>query len=670
MTSLALPRTLTLATALLLLACTDDLSTDAADDLSETGETDETDETGDEDGDSTEVDPEVVWPILDCDPLVPDYCGFPYPNNVFSIDDPDSPTGRRLAFTEALVPAGAGYQPDPDVWLDSDGFSPAGSMLAYFPGVSVEGLPSPTTIEASLAADSPTILLNADSGARVPHWAELDMSHGDDGRRAFIIRPAVRLEPETRYIVAVRGLVDQGGAAIEASPGFAALRDISPSEDPSIEARRGLYADIFLRLGDAGIGRDDLQLAWDFTTASDANLTERLVHIRDEGLALFDEDPQFSIVEVELDPGPGLAMRVTGELQVPLYLDDPGPAGRMTFGADGLPEPNGTTTYPFMVLIPTEAFSEPAGLMQFGHGLFGSYEGVDDSLLTGLAVDYNFVVFATSWLGMSNQDLAQIVSVLQTARLDDFATIADRLSQGVFNGLAAMRMMRGSFANAPEIVGPNMEPLLIDADRSYFFGASLGGIMGSTYMALTTDVERGALGVPGQPYGLLLNRSEAFVELGTLSNQAYDDKLDLRFSLEMMQLLWDRAEPSGFSRHVVHDPLPGTSPHEVIVLAALGDHLVTNFGTHVMARELGIPQLEPIVRPVFGIDEVAQPYAGSALIEYDFGLPPIPLTNVPMTAGSDPHGALADVPNALYTVEQFLRTGVVESFCNGVCDPS
>ncbi|KIG19221.1 hypothetical protein DB30_04686 [Enhygromyxa salina] len=667
MTSPALPRTLLLASSLtILFACTDDTPADTSDGTgTETSDT----TTGDGDGDSTEVDPFVAWPTLDCDPLVPDLCGLPFPNNVFTIDDPDSPTGRRLAFTEALVPEGDGYQPDPDVWLDSDGFSPGSALLTYFPNVSIQGLPTPVTIEVSLSDDSPTILLDADSGERVPHWAELDMSHGDDGRRAFMIRPAVRLDPNTRYIVAIRGLVDQGGALIEASSGFAALRDISPSDDDTIEQRRGLYADIFMRLGDAGIGRADLQLAWDFTTASDANITERLVHVRDEGLAMFDAGPQFNITKIDIDPFPGIAMRVTGDLLVPLYLDEPGPAGRFTYGADGLPEPNTTTEYPFMVLIPTSAFSEPAGLLQFGHGLFGSYQDVDDSLLRDMAIDYNLVPFATTWLGLSNQDLGQISSVLQSARIDDFSTIVDRLGQGVFNGLSAMRMMRESFADAPEIMGPSMEPLLIDADRSYFFGASLGGIMGSTYMALTTDVQRGVLGVPGQPYGLLLDRSEAFTPLATLSNAAYEDKLDLRIAFELMQILWDRSEPTGFSRHVISDPLPGTQPHEVIMLGAIGDHLVTNFGTHVMARELGIPQLNPAVRPLFGIDQVEQPYSGSVFIEYDFGLPPIPITNVPMTQGSDPHGALADVPNAILTVEQFLRTGVVENFCNGTCDP-
>ena len=41
-------------------------------------------------------------------------------------------------------------------------------------------------------------------------------------------------------------------------------------------------------------------------------------------------------------------------------------------------------------------------------------------------------------------------------------------------------------------------------------GDSQGGIFGGTFMALSQDVERGAVDVYGQPYNLLLNRSVDF----------------------------------------------------------------------------------------------------------------------------------------------------------------
>ena len=42
---------------------------------------------------------------------------------------------------------------------------------------------------------------------------------------------------------------------------------------------------MFATLADAGIARDDLYLAWDFTIASERNLTERMLTIRDDAFA-------------------------------------------------------------------------------------------------------------------------------------------------------------------------------------------------------------------------------------------------------------------------------------------------------------------------------------------------------------------------------------------------
>lgn len=40
----------------------------------------------------------------ECDPLVPSACGFPFPNDVYTVADPDSPTGLHLHFLGAAVP--------------------------------------------------------------------------------------------------------------------------------------------------------------------------------------------------------------------------------------------------------------------------------------------------------------------------------------------------------------------------------------------------------------------------------------------------------------------------------------------------------------------------------------------------------------------------------------
>jgi hypothetical protein len=631
-----------------------DYTTSGSADTTETGTTGE-----------PEVPWDGEWPTLECDPIVPEYCAFPFPSNVFTVADASTPSGRRVQLSEAMVPvASNGAMTTLDPFNTRDGFSPGIAMMAFLPGAVIDGLPRPDSIDASLADDSPTVLLDAETGERVPHWAELDMSTDDESRRTFMIRPAVRLEDERRYIVAIRQVVDAMGAPISTSPAFAALRDRTDSDEPSVEARRGLYTDIFARLEDAGVPRSDLQLAWDFTTATREDNTGWLVGMRDEAFDQVGPDgPPYVLDTVDMDWSADVALRIIGRMEVPLYLDQPGVGGVINLGDDGRPVQNGTTEYPFEVLVPYSAMTEPAALLQFGHGLFGGHENVED--LGPFANSHNLVVFAFDWLGMSEPDALPTAGLLSGGDLAAFETLPSRLMQAQVNALLGMRMMSGRFVNEPMIQFAGASA--IDPSERYYFGASLGGIMGSVYMSLTTDVERGGLGVPGQSFNLLLFRSEAFDPFFDILRLTYEDPRDIHMMLSAAMLLWDRVEPTGYSKYIRSGEL--SMPHEVLVQVAIGDHLVSNFGSHVMARTIGMPLLTPAVRSVWGIEEVESGHVGSAMIEHDFGLPPIPLDNVPMREGDDPHGVLWSYPVGIDELEHFLRYGEVMMFCDGVCDP-
>ena len=59
---------------------------------------------------------------------------------------------------------------------------------------------------------------------------------------------------------------------------------------------------------------------------------------------------------------------------------------------------------------------------------------------------------------------------------------------------------------------------------------------------------------------------------------------------------------------------------------------------------------------------------GSAYVEYDFGLPEDPLCNLPQRECDDPHGKLRGLPAARQQIDTFLRTGVIDNYCDGgVC---
>lgn len=622
----------------------------------------------------TPLDPEdLQWPLLECDPLAPEYCAFPFPSNVFTTPDDAMTTGRRVELPMAPFTTG----PDAEPWSWSDGFSPSAAITTFMPGATEAGLPTHEDIDASLAETSPTILIDAMTGERIAHFSELDYSANDPERRALFIRPATRLPPARRYIVAIRGVLDGAGEPLPPSPAFAALRDGTElPEEPSVEARRELYGDIFYRLHDAGIERGDLQLAWDFHTASDDNTTGWLLHMRDEAFAALGPDgsPPYTIDEIDTEWNTeDFLYRIEGTFEAPMFLDMENPAfGRLLRDDNGMPMARGTLEVPFWMIVPLSAQATPAPLMQHGHGLLGSGSQIESSHFRQVASNYNYVIFGIDWIGMAGEDQLAIAAAVSTTTTNGLAVMTDRLHQGALNQLLAMRVAWAGLAEDPLLAD------LIDPDQRYWYGISQGGILGGVYMATTTEVERGVLDVLGQPYNLLLTRSVDFDPFFAIMRTAYPDPLDLAQVLASLQLLWDRVEPTGYTHRIVDDPLPNTPAHQVLMTAALGDHQVSTLGAHHMARSAGVSHLDSGAREIWGLPLVEGSHTGSALVEYDFGLPPDPVCNRPQTACSDPHGRLRRLDSARQQIDTFLRTGEIVNYCadqmcsypdEGMCAP-
>jgi hypothetical protein len=615
-------------------------------------------------------------PLLgaDCDPLVPTQCGFPFPSSVFLKDDPTTPTGKRVQLGATTLPrySGSGAHIDPSLWSDSDGFSPGQPAITHLPGATVTGLPTPDTIASSLDPGSPTVMINADTGERVPHFSELDFGifNEDDADRTLIIRPVVRLADATRYIVAVRRVVDKDGEAVAPSPVFTALRDGTASCDPSVAARKALYADIFARLEKAGVPRQGLQIAWDYTTASRENNTARFLRMRDDALAQVGPDgPPYTITMVEENPNPRIRRRINGKMTVPLYLDRPDPGGTLALGADGLPVQNGTAEYGFVVHIPNAATKgTPGALLQNGHGLLGYRDEGQDGYLADIADAKNYVAFSVDFIGMAHEDFNTIGNSI-VSDLSAFKGAVGRQHQGLLNSLLAMRLMKGRFTLEP-LATIDGNPT-IDPGEAHYRGDSQGGIFGTTYMAVSTDVTRGLVSVPGMTYSLILNRSEDFGVYFALLHIAFGTGRNIQLVLGLVQMLWDRTEPDGYAPYITSNMLPGTPQHELLIHVGIGDFQVTPLGAHLIARAVGARSVKPVNRSIWGVPEADAPFMGSGITEFDFGLPPSPTIDVPPTGGpdDDPHGKVRSLPSAIDQEDVFFRTGVIQATCSGPCDP-
>lgn len=621
---------------------------------------------------STSAPDPAGWPYLsgDCDPLVPEVCGLPFPSDVYLREDPTTATGYRVAFGETTPPVSDdGFQSSPDLLNVADGFSPAAGPITFLPGATATGFAGPDDPGASLLDTSPTVIVDADTGERVAHFAELDLSHDDDARRAILLRPVSLLTHGHRYIVALRGVVDAAGAPVPASAPFAALRDGTASDEPSVDTRREMYEDLFGTLAAAGVARDDLQLAWSFRVASRDTTTGRLLHMRDEALAAVGDGAPYTLSSVTPDPDEWLALRIEGTVQVPLYLDDGGPGGVMTLDADGVPVQNGTYDYPFLLLVPKACRDTPCPIVQYGHGLFGDRYSADSSGYHEAAQTFGAVVLSMDWIGMSGDDVPMIAAAAAAGDIDRFATIPDRSQQGMVNLAVALRTLMGTLAADPVLQFDGAPA--VDPDVRYYVGGSQGGIYGATYMAVTPDIERGVLVVPGAAYSLMLPRSVYWADYATpFVVERFEDPRVVQLVLGYVQMLWDRAEPSGYTTAITEDPLPGTPTHQVLLMEGIGDHQVPNLSTELLARSVGATYLGPPNQTLFDLPAEDGPLTGTnVLLDFSYGLPPNPDANVPMEEGEDPHGKVFFEPTAQATMFGFLRDGTVTNYCDGSCDP-
>lgn len=614
----------------------------------------------------------------DCDPVAPTLCGLPFPSTFYMKEDSGSPTGWRVNLGETTLPLradidGVRLQPAPTYWNERDGWSVGTPMLAHFPSLSLDNVVGHDRLADSLLDDSTTIVIDVNTGERVAHWGELDVSLGKSDRSLFMIRPAAAFEYGHRYVVAMRALKDEAGADIEPSEAFAALRDGGATDTWDVEGRRATYDEVvFPALEAQGWARGEVQLAWDFVTGSQEGITGKAVFMRDDALAQLGEgSPAYTIDEVIPLEDTYKAFEVHGTLTVPLYTEEDGPGTVLTRGDDGMPYQNGETHVPFTVIVPRSLVdgAKPGAIVQYGHGLLGAQDEVGAGYLGEIADRYGWIIIAVDWTGMKEGDAGQI-SLMLVNDLGGFAMLPERCQQGFVEFTYAMRLASKGLVNDPvfqvtDSAGATVS--LIDPERRYYYGNSQGGILGGAYMALSQDIERGTLGVGGGPYQLLLTRSKDFEPFFLLFQQMYPDPADVALWLGYLQTLWDSAETTGFARSLTANPLPNTNAKQVLMQVGIGDAQVTTLGAELLARSTGSTLINEPVRPVWGMETVVSTTTGSGLVEWEYGLEE-PYTNTPPSEDqADPHEWPRREFNGQEQMAHFFATGEIKDFCGGPC---
>jgi len=592
-------------------------------------------------------------PKAGCNPLIGDDCMTPYPSSFYQ-----SATGQ-VAIPAGVLPAPRATTLSPDRLNSHDGFSPSTPFVVYFKdGVDPTQLPTADALDQSILPTSTIQILDFATGARVPLFAELDANAiGSNARQALLIHPMARLSPSTRYVIALVGLNDAAGKPL-APAGFVALRD-KTALNSALSPLADSYEDIFAMLATAGLTRDAINLAWDVTTASDADVTSHLMTMRDQALAMVDQLTWTFTTETDTGSDAERVRELVGTFQVPSFLTDDSLTGTLLTDATGAPMLRGTLgTANLVIEIPACATNatSPLPVMVYGHGLFGDAQmELDTSYQRQLGQDLCMVQIGTNWIGLSQADLATIAGTV-FPDFNQLHIITDRLQQAHINAQVLTRLVLQRIKDDPALA-LNGTPV-IDGSTAYYFGISNGGIQGGTYMALSEDVTRGALNVPGAEWSLLMFRSFDFAQLVSLLNVVLPDALDQQILVTLFQPEFDFTDPAGFAPHI-------DASKQLLLQEGIGDCQVNNLATRVLARELGVPGLD-LEQSVYGITAQPAPLA-SAYTQYDIMATPLPPGgDTPPSADNGVHETIRELVPVETQIKAFLApNGMVTDVCSG-----
>jgi hypothetical protein len=350
----------------------------------------------------------------------------------------------------------------------------------------------------------------------------------------------------------------------------------------------------------AGVSAAAVALAISFPTQP---IEDDLLAIRDLFDAMGDDD--FRVVLQDPDPQDDLPIGVFG----PGQFDDCAGAGatlpivvsgllptRDFRGEDGIFDPrkiDGTAPpeiVPVRFLLAVPDSPPPHRVVILQHGFAGS-----DCFVLSLAEE------------LGRDDLAVIgISAVSHGRRGNFFDLLNDtplMVRDIFRQTHADQMALVRAIEAGIDWNGDGTPDLDPHDIGYL-GVSLGGILGSTFIAVEDAVQAAVLNVTGGRVAFLGENpgtrdiyAAAYAQRAQLEVGTPEFETFLRRLLALGQQALDPADGLNFARRWRIDPLPGSAPRRVLMQEGIGDALVSNESTEELAAAGGVPAEVALTSP-------------------------------------------------------------------------
>jgi dienelactone hydrolase len=246
----------------------------------------------------------------------------------------------------------------------------------------------------------------------------------------------------------------------------------------------------------------------------------------------------------------------------------------------------------------------PAPVIVAGHGL-GAGRNVGDAVRNAeLLASLGFAVVAVDALYHHEHPTVEgeAVPLLPFLGINLFPPGVDgrqlrsSFDQSILERLQLITLVQ----DAPDLDGDG-EPD-VDPSRLGYVGISLGGLMGAGMMALSSDIEMGALPVGGARITEVVAGTDALGAFIPLLEEVAGSREAFELYLSVVQTLIDPADPGLWAARVLDDRVVEGDAPDVLLPVARYDEVVVPEAGRAYARAFPLPHIPPVAEPVDGLE--------------------------------------------------------------------
>jgi hypothetical protein len=299
-----------------------------------------------------------------------------------------------------------------------------------------------------------------------------------------------------------------------------------------------------------------------------------------------------------------VALVVTGRFEAPAYRSADG-----TFVIeDGVPVVQGTEELEFELVIPEQTAENqpPFPLVIYQHGLTGTKEedmGAKRAQaragFASLAIDA--VEHGTRYSGQG-WDILNFFGIDPAAGAFDMPLLKDNFRQSFLDIVVLSELV-------PALAQLDLLPLEdpdgvaeLASEPVYLSGHSLGAVIAAGALALAPRIPIGNLCAGGGNLTTnLFMRSIVFGNFIDFMKTEGTTTADIRRFMPLLQMLIERGDPVNLAHLVT------SGPKHVLSQEVTNDTYVPNQSNEALSRALGLGHVEPVLRPVYGLDAVSEP---------------------------------------------------------------